>query len=117
MTYTSIDAAWWPFLFILLAGSLPTMIWRWMGAYLVGGLDDDSEWIALARCLSAGLIAAVIAQFVLQPTGALAELPVLLRAGAAIAGFGLFLGTRNLFVSILFGEAVLIGGALILPLL
>ncbi len=111
MTYTAIDAAWWPFVFILLAGSLPTMIWRWLGAYLVGGLDENSEWIILARCVSSALIAAVIAQFILHPTGALADIPVLLRSGAAMVGFLIFLKSRNLFVSILSGEAILVVGA------
>ena len=113
-TYSSIDAAWWPYVFIFLAAALPTLIWRWLGVILVGNLDETSEVIVLVRCISTALVAAVVAQFVFHPTGALATLPLALRIFAAVSGFGVFLASRNLFASIVVGEGLLVGGALLL---
>ena len=62
-------------------------------------------------CVATALVAAVIAQFVFYPSGALENFPFTLRIGAALAGFFafLFLG-RRMFVCIVVGEAVLLGG-------
>ena len=111
MYYDSLDIWWWPFAFIVLAGILPTAIWRWLGVMLVGNLDESSQWLVLVRCVASALVAAVIAQFVFQPSGALATFPLALRVSAAMAGFGvfLFLG-RRLLAGIIAGEVVLIGG-------
>ena len=54
-TYTSVDAAWWPYVFIFLAAALPTTIWRWSGVILVGNLDETSEVIVLVRRISTAL--------------------------------------------------------------
>ena len=111
MYFSSFDIWWWPFVFIFLAGILPTAIWRWIGVVLVGNIDEGSQWLVFVRCIATALVAAVIAQFVFHPTGALADFPFGLRLGAAAAGFiaFLFLG-RSLFVAICVGEAVLLGG-------
>ncbi len=115
MSYGAYDTWWWPFLFILLAGVIPTTIWRWAGVILVGNLDEDSQWMVLIRCVATALVAAVIAQFIFSPSGALAEFPFELRLSAAFAGFFTFLAfSRRLFVCILVGEAVLLLGQLLL---
>ena len=111
LTFTSLDADWWPYVFILLAGALPTAIWRWMGVFLVGNLDEKSEIIILARCISTALIAAVVAQFIFAPSEALATVPLWVRLGAAVSGFLLFLLSKRLFVGVATGEALLIAGA------
>ena len=115
MYYDSYDFWWWPFLFILMAGILPNAIWRWAGVFLVGNLDENSEWLVFVRCIATALVAAVIAQFVFYPSGALQNFPFALRIGAALAGFFvfLFLG-RRMFVCIVVGEAVLLGGYFLL---
>ena len=41
MLYDSYEAWWWPFVYITLAGILPTAIWRWVGVVAVGNLDED----------------------------------------------------------------------------
>ena len=114
MTYDSFASPWWPYLFILLSAALPTIIWRWLGVLLVGGLNDESEWIVLVRCMSTALVAAVIAQFLFHPTGALATLPLWLRCAAAGSAFAFFLTRGNLLITILLGEAILLGGAFML---
>ena len=111
MYYDSFDAAWWPFLFILLAGSLPTAVWRWVGVVLVGNIDDDSEWLVLIRCVATALVAAVIAQLIFEPSGALATFPFSLRLGAALIGFAAFLLLgRKLYIGILTAEVALLVG-------
>jgi len=118
ITYTSFDNAFWPFLFIILAGVLPTAVWRWAGVLLVGNMDETAQAMVLVRCIATALVAAVIAQFVFAPSGVLADVPLWLRAGSALIGFGSFLlAGQRLFVAILVGEVVLIGGILSLGLL
>lgn len=111
MYYESFDVWWWPYLFILLAGILPTAIWRWVGVVLVGNLDESSQWLVLVRCVATALVAAVIAQFIFEPSGALAAFPFALRLGAAAAGFAAFLVLgQRLFVGMVVAELVLLGG-------
>ncbi|MEP1207933.1 MAG: AzlD domain-containing protein [Rhizobiaceae bacterium] len=111
MYFDSFDSAWWPFLFILLAGALPTAVWRWIGVLLVGNLDDSSQWLVLVRCVATALVAAVIAQLIFEPSGALATFPFYLRISAALFGFAAFLMFgRRLFVGIISAEIALLGG-------
>ena len=81
MFFDSFDTVWWPFVFILLAGALPTAIWRWIGVLLVGNIDEGSQWLILVRCVATALVAAVIAQLIFEPSGALATFPFYLRLG------------------------------------
>lgn len=111
MYYDSLDIWWWPYLFIFLAGALPTAVWRWIGVLAIGNVDENAPVLTLVRCVATALVAAVIAQFVFFPGGALALLPLWIRAGAAIGGFCAFLfAGRRLFVCILAGEALLLTG-------
>ena len=97
MYVDSFDLWWWPFAFIFLAGALPTAIWRWGGVLLVGNLDENSQWIVFVRCVATALVAAVIAQLVFEPNGALAAFPFWLRVGSVVSGFVIFLlvGAQN----------------------
>jgi hypothetical protein len=111
MTFTSFDAWWWPYLFILLAGWLATDAWRFMGVYLGGRISEDSQALVFVRALATALVAAVIGNLIVFPSGALADAPLELRILSASAGFlaYLFAGKRVL-VGILVAELVLIGG-------
>ena len=112
MFYDSVEAWWWPFVFITLAGILPTAVWRWAGVLLVGNLDETSQWLFLIRCIATSLVAAVVAQFIFFPTGALSNIPIFVRGLAAFVGFAAFLlFGRKMLVGILISEAVLISGA------
>ena len=111
MYFNSFDAWWWPFLFIVIAGTIPTGIWRWAGVLLVGNLDENSEWLVLVRCIANALVAAVIAQLIFDPSGALATLPLWLRISSILVGFLVFLFTgRKMLVGIIVGEICLIAG-------
>ena len=64
--------------------------------------------------IATALVAAVIANLIVFPGGALADLPLWLRIGAAVAGFAAFLAARqSMLVGIVVAEAVLIAGSLL----
>ena len=109
LTFETFDAAWWPYLFILLAGFLPTDIWRWIGVNFAGRLREDSEWILLARSVANALVAGVIARLILFPSGALMNVPVWIRLTAVGLAVGFYFGLwRNLFVAVLLGGVSII---------
>lgn len=114
MTFTSIDTWWWPYLFILLAGWLPTNMWRYLGVYFAGNIDEKSEALVLVRAIATALVAAVIAKLVLYPEGALAASSQSLRLSAAALGFAAYwFGGKKVYVGVLAGEVLLIGGMLL----
>jgi len=114
MTYDAIEAWWWPYLFILVAGFAATDVWRFLGVYLGGRVKDDSEVLVLVRAIATALVAAVIGNLIVYPSGALADTPRALRAGAAAVGFAAYLASGNrMLVGILVAEAVLVAGMLL----
>lgn len=108
MTFHAIEAWWWPYLFILIAGWLATDAWRYLGVYLGGRISDDSEALVLVRAVATALVAAVIGNLVVFPAGPLADSALLLRLGAMVAGFAAYLaGGKRVLVGIVVTEAVL----------
>jgi hypothetical protein len=108
----TIDAALWPYLLVILAGFLPTEIWRSLAVVFVRGLDEDSELLILVRAVATALLAAVVARLVLIPPGELIAVPLAVRVGAVAGGFLVYLlARRSVFLGILFGEIVIIAGA------
>jgi hypothetical protein len=111
MTFTSLDLWWWPFLFILVAGWLATDAWRFLGVYFGGRIAEDSDLLVLVRAVATALVAAVIGNLIVFPSGALAATPLALRMGAAAAGFAAyFLLGKRVLVGIIVAEAVLAAG-------
>lgn len=111
MTFHSFDTWWWPFLFILLAGSLTTDCWRFLGVYLGDRLSEKSEVLVFVRTVATALVAGVISNLVLFPSGALAATPVALRIMAMIAGFVAYLCLgRKIIVGIAAAEIVFFAG-------
>ncbi len=101
----------WPYLVILIAGWLPTDIWRFLGVILAGKLKEDSEILVWVRAVATALVAGVIARLLLFPAGALAESPLSLRIAAVAVGFVVFkLARERVLVGIAAAEVVLIGG-------
>lgn len=112
MTFDAIDAAWWPFLFILLVGWLPSDLWRFVGTFASGWIEPEGELMDLVRAVANALVAAVIARLVFFPTGALAEYPLWLRLAAFTLGVVAYLGFgKRLFLGIVTAEVALFGVA------
>lgn len=100
-----------PYQTILVAAGLPTHIWRWLGVLFAGRLDDQSQVFVFVKAVATSLVAAVIAQLILFPTGPLRDAPIALRVIAAAAGFAVYLGAgKRLTLGIATSEAILVGG-------
>jgi hypothetical protein len=109
---TLFDGALWPYLLVILAGFLPTEIWRSLAVIFVRGLDEDSELLVLVRAVATALLAAVVARLVLLPPGELVAVPLVVRVGAVVGGFLVYLAARrSVLFGILFGELMIIAGA------
>jgi len=60
---------WSPYLFILLAGAIPTQIWRSLGIILSRSMDENGEILKWVRAVATALVAGLIAKLVIFPTG------------------------------------------------
>jgi branched-subunit amino acid transport protein len=98
-------------LILVVAGFLPNEIWRMAGLWFGTGVDEGSEVLMWVRAVATAILAGVIAQILLQPPGALADVPDWLRYGAVAAGLLVFtLTRRSIFAGVVFGEIVLLAG-------
>ncbi|MEP1442816.1 MAG: AzlD domain-containing protein [Hyphomicrobiales bacterium] len=105
---------WSPYLFILLAGGIPTQIWRTLGVFLSRSMDENSEVLKWVKAVATALVAGLIANLVIFPSGGLAVVPLWARVGALMISYVVFLKTRpRLLLAILAGEALLIGATLL----
>lgn len=111
MSFHAIDSWWWPLVFILLAGWFATDCWRFLGVYLGGRISEDSDILVLVRSVATALVAAVISSLIVSPSGALADVPMFVRIGAASLGFAAYLISRKrLLIGVATGEAALVAG-------
>lgn len=114
MTFSSIDAWWWPYLFILLAGWLVTDVWRYLGVVFGGRLQEDSEILVLVRAVATALVAAVVGNLIFFPTGALAATPIPVRVIAVAAGFAAYLALgRKIIIGIVVAEIFFAAGLML----
>ncbi len=103
------------YLLLVLVGFLPNEIWRWLGLIASRGLDENSEVVVWVRAVSTALLAGVIAKVTLFPPGALLTVPLALRLASVAAGVaGFLLIRRSVFAGVAIGEAMLMGGALLI---
>jgi branched-subunit amino acid transport protein len=102
---------WHALLVLLVAGVLPNQIWRMLGLWFGGGLDEGSELLVWVRAVATAVLAGVIAQIVVQPPGALASVPDWLRYSAVVAGFAAFmLSRKSIFAGVVAGEIFMLAG-------
>jgi len=102
---------WHALVVLVVAGVIPNQIWRMLGLWFGGGLDEGSELLVGVRAVATAILAGVIAQILVQPPGALASVPDLLRYGALAAGSIAFMLTRrSIFAGVLCGEIVMLAG-------
>ena len=111
LTFLSFQASWWPYLFVLLAGTLPTDVWRWLGVLAGGTLREDGQVMVWVKAVATALVASVVGQLILFPSGELAATPTALRICAAALGWLAFWCARkSALVGVLTAEAILVGG-------
>ena len=102
---------WHALLALLLAGFLPNEIWRMIGVWFGAGLDEGSELLVWVRAVATAILAGVIAQILIQPPGALADVPDWLRYAAVAGGCMVFLATkRSIFAGVVSGELLMLAG-------
>lgn len=102
---------WHALLVLVIAGFLPNEVWRMLGLWLGGGVDEGSELLVWVRAIATAILAGVIAQILLQPPGALASVPGWLRYAAVVAGFTVFLAARrSIFAGVVGGELLMLAG-------
>jgi hypothetical protein len=102
---------WHALLVLLLAGVIPNQVWRMLGLWLGGGLDEGSDLLMWVKAVATAILAGVIAQILVQPPGALASVPGFLRYGALVVGFAAFMLTRrSIFAGVLCGEIFMLTG-------
>jgi Branched-chain amino acid transport protein (AzlD) len=98
-----------PYLVLILAGFLPTEVWRMLGFVVARGIDEESELVVWVRAVAVAVLAGVIAKLIMVPPGALATVPLAVRLVAIACGFAAFLLVRrSVFVGVLVGETALI---------
>jgi hypothetical protein len=104
-----------PYLALLLVGFLPNEIWRMLGLLVARGLNEESEIVVWVRAVATAILAGVIAQLIVTSTGALAMVPLSVRIAAVAGGFLSFVAVRrSVFAGVAVGQAVLIGGAMLM---
>jgi branched-subunit amino acid transport protein len=102
---------WNALLVLVIACFLPNEVWRMLGLWLGGGVDEGSELLVWVRAVATAILAGVIAQILLSPPGALASVPGWLRYAAVAAGFAAFVITRrSIFAGVVCGELLLLAG-------
>ncbi len=102
---------WHALVVLFVAGVIPNQIWRMLGVVFGAGINEGSELLVWVRAVATAILAGVIAQIVVQPPGALASVPDIVRYSAVIAGFLTFISIRkSIFAGVLCGEIVLISG-------
>src|ERR1700745_1943924 len=102
----------WHALFsIVPAGFVPNEVWRMVGLWFGGGVDEGSEVLVWVRAVATAILAGVIAQILVQPPGALAGVPDWLRYAAVAGGCMVFLATRrSIFAGVVSGELLMLAG-------
>jgi branched-subunit amino acid transport protein len=111
MSVSEFFGDWHALAVLFIAGVIPNQIWRMIGLWFGGGIDEGSEILVWVRAVATAILAGVIAQIVVQPPGALASVPDALRYGAVFAGFIVFmLSRRSIFAGVVTGEVVMLAG-------
>jgi hypothetical protein len=107
----SLFAAPWGLSLVIVMAALVSDVWRAAGALIASRIDENSTAFRYVKAVATALIAAIIAQLTLFPTGTMAGVPIGLRIGAMAAGFlAYLLARRSMVVGTLVCEVVLAGG-------
>ena len=111
MSFAQLIGDWQALVVLFVAGVVPNQIWRMLGLWFGVGIDEGSELLVWVRAVATAILAGVIAQIVVQPPGALASVPDVLRYGAVGVGLIVFLlARRSIFAGVVAGEVFLLAG-------
>lgn len=114
MSLSISDPMLYAYLLVILAGFLPTDVFRFAAVLFSRRLDEDSEALIFVRAVATALLAGVIARLVLLPTGDLAGVPLWLRLLTIAAGVAAYLLFRkSVFAGVIVAEIVIVGGAVL----
>ncbi|MDX2202427.1 MAG: AzlD domain-containing protein [Hyphomicrobiaceae bacterium] len=94
---------------LVLAGVLPTEMWRWLGVIVGNRLAVEGALFQWVRLVAAALVAAMVSRMLLYPAGTLAGVPWTWRMGAFLAAVAIYLGLRrNLAAGVASGALILL---------
>ena len=114
MSLSVSDPMLYAYMLVILAGFLPTDVFRFAAVLFSRRLDEDSEALIFVRAVATALLAGVIARLVLFPTGDLAGVPLWLRLITIAAGVAAYLLFRkSVFAGVIVAEVVIVGGAIL----
>ncbi len=100
---------------LFVIGVIPSEIWRVLGLVLSRNIAEGSELFRWVACIATATLAAVVARLLVFPSGTLADISVPHRVLAIAVGLGVFYALRrSVMFGVLAGEAVLIGGKLLI---
>ena len=99
----------WVYTMIVVAGAGTTYVWRFAGVIAAARVGADSEILRWVRAVATALIAGLVAKLVLNPPGALADVDVMVRILAFVAGFAIFAATgRKVLLGVIGGMVLII---------
>ncbi len=101
----------WPYLAVIIFGFLPSEIWRVLSVFVARGMDENSEILEWVRAVSTALLAAVVANILIAPSGALALAPLWARLGAMLLGFAAYWFIRKSVIAGVFTGVAAIAAA------
>lgn len=108
------DPMFYAYLLVIVAGFLPTDVFRFAAVLFSRRIDEDSEVLIFVRAVATALLAGVIARLVLAPTGDLSGVPLwirLLTIAVGVAAY--FLIRRSVLAGVIAAEIVIVGGAVL----
>ena len=80
---------------ILLLGTLPTYVWRFVGVLVAQRLDPDSEVLRWVRAVASALVSALVARIALVPPDLLNSTTLVDRWVALLAGVAAYYAARR----------------------
>ncbi len=112
MTFADWNGGLWPYIALILFGFLPSEAWRMLSIFLARGVDEGSEILEWVRAVSTALLAGVVANVLITPSGALASVPIAARLGAMAFGLAVYFAfRRSVIAAVVAGEAAILSAA------
>lgn len=100
--------------FLLLAVVLAFLandIWRWLGVVASDRIDETSPLFVWIKLVATALVAALVAKFIVAPSGGLATAPLWLRLVAVALGLAAYAaGRRSIALGVGTGAVTLMAG-------